>query len=506
MKNTVQTLTKDKKMKKHPKENLIKSMNIPLVAIALAWFGLASSAQAVVPPPDGGYPNLNTAEGTNALFNLSSGAANTAAGWYSLFTDTTGSFNTGVGAGALVLSNGDENTAVGAAALLLNAASGNTAIGSRALLNNTTGGTLENIQGVDVGPNVAVGQQALESNTVASSNTAIGYQALQAFTTGPVGFEQLGLCTAVGFQALGNATGGFGNSGIGYQTLLNNTDGTGNTAIGSQALLSNTTGNSNTANGAQALIFNTTGEGNTANGLNALIDNTSGTDNTAVGRSALQSNTTGNNNTALGAFAGGGVTTANNVIAIGHTGFDVSNSCFIGNIRGVTTAIADAIPVVIDSVGQLGTMSSSRRFKTEIKSMDKASEAILALKPVTFHYKSDTTDRAQFGLIAEEVAEVNPDLVVRDDKGEVYTVRYDQVNAMLLNEFIKEHRKVQEQEASINQLKYTASTQEATIAQQHKQIEALTASVKEQATQIQRVSAQIELKKPATQQVALRTP
>jgi hypothetical protein len=150
------------------------------------------------------------------------------------------------------------------------------------------------------------------------------------------------------------------------------------------------------------------------------VDNTSGSDNTAVSRSALAANTTGNNNTALGTFAGAGVTTANNVIAIGHVGFNVSNSCFIGHIRGVTTAATDAIPVVIDSVGQLGTMSSSRRFKNEIKRMDKASEAILALKPVTFHYTSDTTNMPQFGLIAEEVAEVNPDLVARDKNGQIY--------------------------------------------------------------------------------------
>jgi hypothetical protein len=458
-----------------------------LILFALGWLALchAPNAFAVVPPPDGGYPNFNTAEGTNALFSLTTGAANTAAGWYSLFTDSTGSFNTGVGAGALVLSNGDENTAVGTAALLLNEASGNTAIGSRALLNNTTGGTLGNIQDINLGPNVAVGQQALESNTVASANTAIGYQALHSFATGPVGLEQLGLCTAVGFQALANADGAFANTAFGYQALTNNTSGSGNTANGQRALFSNTTGVNNTANGAQALYFNTTGGSNTANGINALVDNTSGTDNTAVGRSALQSNTTGNNNIALGAFAGGGVTTANNVIAIGHIGFDVSDSCFIGNIRGVTTAIANAIPVVIDSVGQLGTMSSSRRFKKEIKPMNKASEAILALKPVTFHYKSDTTDTAQFGLIAEEVAEVNPELVVRDDKGEIYTVRYDQINAMLLNEFLKEHKRVEQQEVTIGQLT--------------RQVEMLVAHAKEQDVKIEKVSAQIELHKPVAQ-------
>ena len=476
-----------------------------LIALLLTCFALSQHAQAVLPPPDGGYPGFNTAEGENALKNLTTGSANTGAGWYSLFSATTANFNTGVGAGALALNTADENTAVGTAALLLNNASGNTAVGSRALLNNSIGGALGNIQGIDVGPNVAVGQQALESNTVASANTAIGYQALQSFATGPADFEQFGLSTAVGFQALANATGaGFSNSALGYQALMNTTSGSGNTANGQRALFSNTTGANNAANGAQALYFNTTGDSNTANGINALIDNTTGSDNTAVGRSALAANTTGNNNTALGAFSGGGITTANNVIAIGHVGSNVNNSCFIGNIRGVTTVATDAIPVVIDSLGQLGTMSSSRRFKKEIKPMDKASEAILALKPVSFHYKSDAIDMPQFGLIAEEVAEVNPDLVARDKDGEIYTVRYDQINAMLLNEFIKEHKKVETQEATIKQLKSKATEQEVTITELKKDMGALTAQFKEQATQIQKVSAQFEVSRPAPRVVSHR--
>jgi Chaperone of endosialidase len=189
---------------------------------------------------------------------------------------------------------------------------------------------------------------------------------------------------------------------------------------------------------------------------------------------------------ALGHGAGLGVTTASNVICIGTDGADVNNSCFIGNIRGVTTPNADAVPVLIDSAGQLGTMSSSRRFKEEIKPTDKASESILALRPVTFHYKSDNTGTAQFGLIAEEVARVYPDLVVRDKNGEIYTVRYDAVNAMLLNEFLKEHGKVEEQEKTIAELKSGMT--------------ALAATVKEQAAQIQKVSAQLEASK-ATPQV-----
>jgi len=196
----------------------------------------------------------------------------------------------------------------------------------------------------------------------------------------------------------------------------------------------------------------------------------------------------------LGEGAGLNVTTANSVICIGTVGANVNDSCFIGHIRGVTTTQNNAIPVLIDSLGQLGTVSSSRRFKKEIKPMDKASDAILALKPVTFHYKSDSKDTPQFGLIAEEVAAVNPDLVVRDQNGDIYTVRYDAVNAMLLNEFLKEHRKLQEQEATIALLKSTDEKREATTAKQQKQIEALTAG-------LQKVSAQLELNKPAPQTV-----
>jgi endosialidase-like protein len=203
--------------------------------------------------------------------------------------------------------------------------------------------------------------------------------------------------------------------------------------------------------------------------------------------SALAQNISGSNNTALGILAGNNVTTANNVICIGSgvAGADVDNTCFIGNVRDVQTQNANAIAVLVDSAGQLGTASSSRRFKKEIKPMESASETILALKPVTFHYKSDKTSTPQFGLIAEDVAEVNPDLVVRDKDGEVYTVRYDAVNAMLLNEFLKEHQTVQELKT--------------TVAQQKKQIEVLTAG-------LQKVSAQLKLNRPAPQRVDLKIP
>jgi hypothetical protein len=429
--------------------------------------------QAVVPSPDGGYSNFTTAEGQNALFSLTSGAANTAVGWFSLKSVTTGSFNIGVGAGTLVLNTGDENTAIGTAALLLNNASGNTAVGSRALLNNTIGGTLGNIQGVDVGPNVAVGQQALESNTVASANTAVGYQALQSFATGPMTLEQIGLCTAVGFRALANANvNGFANNAFGFNALMNNTGGVGNTAIG-----------------LQALVDNTVGSGNVAIGNNALV------------------NSSGNNNTALGFNAGSAVTTANNLICIGAFGANVDNSCFIGNIYSNAQPIVGTDPdsVTINSSGRLGRGNvSSRRYKHDIKSMDRASEALYALKPVSFRYNKeyDATQTLAFGLIAEEVAEVYPDLVGRNPNGEPESVRYDQVNAMLLNEFLKEYKTVQE-------LKSTVLSQQGVIAHQRESFERRLA---EQANQIkaltdavEKVNAQLEMNN-STPRVAANEP
>jgi hypothetical protein len=303
--------------------------------------------------------------------------------------------------------------------------------------------------------------------------------------------------TATGWQALFNNT-GFGNTANGAFALWSNTTGEVNTANGYTALFSNTTGYGNTANGLEALINNTTGNGNTANGLDALVNNTTGSDNTANGSDALYSNTTGSNNIALGTSAGGALTTGDLNIDIANEGVaGESNTIRIGTrgdqtrtfIAGISGAPVAGAAVKVNANGQLGVPPSSERFKAEIKPMDKASEAILALKPVTFRYKKevDPTGIPQFGLLAEQVAKVNPALVDRDGKGEIYTVRYEAVNAMLLNEFLKEHRTVQELEA--------------TVAQQQKEIQALTASLKEQASQTQKVSAQLEVSKPAPQMV-----
>ena len=236
-----------------------------------------------------------------------------------------------------------------------------------------------------------------------------------------------------------------------------------------------------------ALFSNTTGGYNTAIGHLALLSNSGGNFNTAIGDGALAANTTGNGNTALGFQAGTNVSTGSNVICIGSPGADVSNTTWINNIYGVTTQSGTTAPVVVSDGGQLGTVASSERFKKDIATMEKASEAVLSLRPVTFHYKTDTNGTPQFGLIAEEVAKVDPALVLPDKQGKPYTVRYEAVNAMLLNEFLKEHRTVQQQKAIIAELKHN-------FADQQKQIEALTAG-------LQKVSVQIEASKPAPQVV-----
>jgi hypothetical protein len=329
--------------------------------------------------------------------------------------------------------------------------------------------------GAIAGSNNGEGIGVLVNRTTGIWNTGTGLEALNQLTSGNQN-------TANGLRALFSDTDGGFNTATGVYSLFGNTIGFFNSATGAYSLAHNTDGNGNTANGYSALYFMTAGIDNTATGVDALYFNTTGNSNTAIGGSALFFSTTGSNNTALGLGAGNNVTTADNVIAIGAGVFgeNVSDTCYIGNIFGVTSAGATA--VYVNSDGKLGTVVSSQRFKDEIQSMDKASEAILALKPVTFRYKQeiDPGRSPQFGLVAEEVEKVNPDLVVRDGEGKVNTVRYEAVNVMLLNEFIKEHRTVQE-------LK--------------REIAALTATVKKQAVQIQKVSAQIELKEQAPQVV-----
>jgi hypothetical protein len=432
---------------------------IPL-ALVLAWLVLAPTARAVTPAPDGGYPNGNTAEGDDALFSLTTGLWNTAIGFDALYFNTAGKGNTAIGFNALYSNTSDQNTAIGYLALQY----------------NTTG-----VQ------NTATGYGALNFNTTGFQNAATGFEALQYNTTGRAN-------TAMGYRAMYTNTIGQGDVAIGTKSLYSNTTGQWNTAVGAPALQYNTTGSHNTAIGYFALRDNTTGEENTASGESALDNNPIGSHNVAMGYEA-GNNTTGSDNILLGYEAGDDLTSGSNDIEIGNSGVAAENNTirigtvgthtnvYVAGISGVT--VADGVGVIVDTNGHLGTIVSSKRFKDEIKPMDKASEAILGLQPVTFRYKHelDPKDIPQFGLVAEEVEKVNPALVARDDQGKPYTVRYEAVNAMLLNEFLKEHRRVEELKAS--------------AAEQQKEIKKLASQLKEQASQIQKVSDQLEASKPA---------
>jgi hypothetical protein len=444
-----------------------------LITAFIGCLAFSQITRAVIPPPDGGYPGFNTAEGSNALKNLTTGIANAAIGWYSLFSDTDGSFNTAIGAGTLVFNIGDqntgegtENTAVGTAALLSNTTGfGNTAVGSGALASNATGGQ-----------NTANGNGALINNQTGAENTAVGYQALYSNTGGPG--DNGSYNKAFGNYALWSNTDGWGNNAFGWSALTSNTSGIVNNAFGDFALFSNTTGTRNTVVGDGALTHNTTGNRNNGFGVSALHNNVTGEGNTAIGHSAGH-NIEGDFNICIGAFVEGN-SGESNTIRIGDNlpNDPGASACFIGGINGQTAT--DGTAVFIDATGKLATLTSSARFKEQIKPMDRASEALFLLKPVSFRYKKEIDPRgtAQLGVVAEDVEKVNPDLVVRDKEGKPYSVRYDQVNAMLLNEFLKEHR---------------------TVTELKEQIAALTATVKEQATQIEKVSAHIGMKKSAQQ-------
>ena len=406
--------------------------------VALAWFGLAPAVQATC--MDGCSSIGNTFLGESALDSDTTGGSNTAIGFDALTANTAGGGNTANGASALAFNTtGNDNTATGVNALFFNTTGGdNTANGFDALFSNTTGYY-----------NTASGFGALLDNTTGSFNTANGFDALFSNITGNNN-------TATGFQAMNGDP-------------ANGSSGTNNTATGYEALFSYTTGGNNTATGYQALSSNTIGNNNTAIGLNALYGNSTGSSNIALGFQAGM-NVNGNNNIDIGNT---GITGESGKIRIGTK--PAQKATFIAGISGVT--IANGVGVIINPQGQLGTVVSSARFKDAVKPMDETSEAILALKPVTFRYRKelDPDSIPQFGLMAEEVEKVNPDLVARDDHGQPYTVRYEAVNAMLLNEFLKEHRKVEELE---------------------KQVKKLTAG-------LQKVSAQIELNKSAPQTVCL---
>ena len=395
------------------------------MAIAIAAATLSTSALAVEPPPGGGYPLDNTALGTDSLFSFSGPVGgNTAIGYQALYNTTTGT----------------ENTAVGNQALLQNTTGGaNTGVGLFALANNTTGTF-----------SVAVGDDALVGNTTGGGSVAVGYSALSTIETS---FGDV----AVGFGAMGSGTAGDYNTAVGNVAMAFS-NGSENTALGDGAM--------NRANGSS---------------------------NVAIGRSAGL-NMAGDNNVVIGLYAGQNLTTGANNIEIGHEGMardanmirlgdpGTQKKTFIAGISGTT--VPNGVAVMVTSKGQLGVATSSARYKEKIQPMAQSSEAILSLKPVTFRYKKELDPESipQFGLVAEDVAKVDPDLVAKDEQGKPYTVRYEAVNAMLLNEFLKEHRKGEEREAMLEALN-------ATVAEQQKEIGALTASLKKQAAQIQKVSA-----------------
>jgi hypothetical protein len=365
------------------------------------------------------------------------------------------------------------------------------------------------------GGNTAEGQDALLSRTNGLYNTAVGIFSVLSLTDGNfctgLGAGTLLANTADGNTATGagalltNTTGEF-NTANGEFALFSNTTGGFNTAIGSEALLSNTTGGSNIAVGRDALFNNTEGGSNMAMGVAALFINTAGDRNTAIGQNALFGST-GGGNVAVGYGAGSAVTTASDVICIGTdvVGEDVGSHTYIGNINTTSVSGGNADFVTVDlTTGLLGHLSSSRRYKEEIKPMDKASEVLFALKPVTYRYKKDI-DRTQaldYGLVAEEVAKIDPNLAIRDANGQIETVRYNAINAMLLNEFLKEHKKVEEQGCKIEVQEAATAQQrndcEATIAQLKREVETLVARSREQDAKIQKVSAQDEFSRSST--------
>lgn len=279
------------------------------------------------------------------------------------------------------------------------------------------------------------------ANATGSDNTGVGSQALHDNTTGNTN-------TAVGNLALYFNTTGFQNAATGGESLYRNTTGSGNTANGVYALFSNTEGVENTASGLGAMNLNTTGSGNTAIGADALRDNVTGQDNIAIGAYSGQF-ITGNSNIAI---ANGGVAGESNTTRIGSN----QSRTFVSGIRGTTPSVADAVAVVIDSNGQLGTVSSSRRYKEDINDMGSASDRLLQLHPVTFRYKESYASGEQpldYGLIAEEVAEVFPELVVFNDENQPETVKYRLLSSLLLNELQKQHSELSGQVAEIAELK-----------------------------------------------------
>ena len=428
---------------------------------ALVCFGLCQQVQSATDTPDpGSLPTSNTADGQGALGSLTTGLYNSAFGFLSVLSLSDANFDTGIGAGALLVDNGGENTAVGAGALFSNTTgSDNTAVGAFALFNSTTAGL-----------NVAVGDSALVSfnGTTAfdGANTALGSIALSAETSGEEN-------VAVGRRALESLVSGSNNVAVGWRAGDNYTGGeTNNICIGS--------GTGGTAGESNAIRI---GDSASSGGID-VINNSTLANVVTIGPGLSTQGIT-----ILTLLGFGNVSIGNGLQTT--TG---ASTCNIGGIFNQTPP-AGSHGVVVGPNNQLADATlSSRRFKKDIAPIDKMSEGILALRPVTFHWKTDNTNEPEFGLVAEEVAEVNLNWITRNPQGEISGVRYETIPVLLLNEFLKEHKKVEEQQATITELK-------STVAQQAKGMEVLTAQLKEQAAQIQKVSAQLEMGKPATKVV-----
>ncbi len=360
----------------------------------------------------------------------------------------------------------------------------NKTVANAAIVPLGTGGGLSVVAGV-AGTDLLLDVNGYFAPTAADvSNAFLGLGAGNPTMTGQYN-------TGLGWGALGANTTGQKNTAVGYRALASNTDGTENTAVGVGALASNTTGNYNSALGAGALAYNTTGSDNVAIGSGALASNTTGSRNTAVGYGALVLNTDGSDNIAVGAYAGSNLTSGQGNIYLGATGpasesFTIRigepglhNRCFITGAYFTTTAVPDAVPVYVDSTGKLGNVTSSARYKEDIRDMGDASDSLAKLRPVTFLYKDDADRRVQFGLIAEEVEEVYPELVVRDRAGNTETVMYHELPAMLLNEWQKQRKELARQEEEGRALQAEAEQLRAEAVERQARIGALAARIAE---------------------------
>ncbi|MFI5167830.1 MAG: tail fiber domain-containing protein [Thermoanaerobaculales bacterium] len=413
--------------------------------------------------------NYNTGLGSESLIAIGSGSYNTGVGSAAVFADSSGSDNTGVGAGALGSNvSASQNTAVGSSALGLQSfdpkfsyPSDNTAVGYQALYNNQP-----DTAGDGYG-NTAVGSQALQANTTGQANTANGYESLYSNTTGT------------------------GNTASGQASLYGNTTAQQNTAVGQRALYTQSYSNgnlawnsNNTALGWEALYFNqpdtkVDGNDNTAVGVSALHANTTGSSNTASGYQSLSANTTGSYNIAIGWEAGVSLDTGSSNIDIGNGGMpgegatirigdSNQTNTYIAGIWGVSITGAD---VLIDKNGHLGSVASSLRFKQDVADMGDASSRLMELRPVTFHYKTQPDGPLQYGLIAEEVQDVMPELVVKDAMGQPETVAYHELPAMLLNELQKQRATIQAEQTKLEVQKAEIEALKAQLRERHRELE-----------------------------------